>query len=334
MRWLIPAGILAVLALLASGRPRAVTDLWLKDIWPTLFGFWQSVQQLLPFPAAAILAPLIAVLLIGVPLLAWRLSSLPASGAFALVMSLTVMLAWIQLGWGLNYHREPVAEQLQLTGSTTLQQRLDLAVYLVAVMEETAGSHSDVQLATEAAARELSDLLRPLGYPGPVTAEPVVRVPAGLFLTFDVAGSLFPPSLEALVDGGMAGWQQVAVGIHELTHVVGVAREDDATLLGVLAGLRSSDDFARYSLALDSFLRLELPRAQLDELRAALPDRALADLAEAAAITQKYRFEPLSRLQTAVFGFWLRLQGSEGGVADYSLGASRLPLALEAGLLP
>lgn len=333
MRWLIPAGLLLLLALLASGRPRAFVDTWLQGIWPTLFSFWQSVQQASPFPVVSVLAPLIAVALLVLPLLAWLKNSQPADGAFVLVLAVTVLLAWIQLGWGLNYHREPVAEQLQLTGSTTLQQRRELGEYLLAVVTETAGSPADVQQATRAAAAELSELLRPLGYPGPLQVDPV-EVPAGLFLTFDVAGSLFPPSLEGLIDGGMSDWQQVAVGVHELTHVAGVAREDDATLLAALAGLRSSDGFARYALALDSFIRLELPPGELELLRAALPTRAHADLAAAAEVSGRYRSVPLSRLQTAVFGLWLRLQGSEGGVADYSAGASRLPLALEAGLLP
>lgn len=333
MRWLVPAGIIVVLGLLAAGWPRAVPQFWLQQIWPTLFGFWQSVQQALPFPAVALLAPLITVLLLGLPLLAWRTGSRPADGAFVLVLCLTVLLAWLQLGWGLNYGREPVAQQLGLTGGTTVQQRLDLAAYLADVLAETADSHIDVRQATQASARELTALLGPLGYPGPISAEPV-RVPAGLFLAFDVAGSLFPPSLEGLVDGGLTGWQQVAVGVHELTHVAGVAREDDATLLAALAGLRSGDDYARYALALDAFTRLELPPARREQLYAALPARAKADLAEAAAVRRTYRSAALSRAQSAVFGLWLRLQGSEGGVADYSLGASRLPLALETGLLP
>lgn len=333
MRWLIPTGILLALALFASGRPQVLLIFWQENIWPVLFGFWQSVQQSLPFPAVSVLAPLLALALILLPLIAWRQNSRPVDGVFVLVMSLTVLLAWMQLGWGLNYSREPVAQQLELTGSTTLEQRQELAGYLLSVLHDTAGSPVEVELATRAAANELSELLRPLGYPGPL-AVPPVRTPAGLFMAFGVAGSLFPASLEGLVDGGLADWQLVAVGVHELTHVAGVAREDDATLLASMAGLRSSDDYARYALALDSFARLELPPAEREQLRAALPARAREDLAEAAALNQQYTLEPLSRLQTAVFGFWLRLQGSEAGVADYSLGASRLPLALEAGWLP
>lgn len=333
MRWLVPGGLLLVMALLASGQPRAFLLFWQERTWPALFGFWQSFQQLLPFPAVTLLAPLVVLVLIGLPLLAWRFSSRPMDGIFALVLTLTVLLAWVQFGWGLNYSRAPVAEQLGLTGATSLQQSQDLAAYLRQVLTETADSHVDVERATRAAAGELSALISPLGYPGPLESLPV-RIPAGMFLTFDVAGSLFPLSLEGLVDGGMSNWQLVAVGVHELTHVAGVAREDDATLLASLAGLRSSDDYARYALALDSVLRLELPPYEHAELLASLPARARADVAEAARIRQEYRSEPLSRLQTAVFGFWLRLQGSEGGVRDYSLGASRLPLALEAGLLP
>lgn len=331
MRWLWPAALLLVMVVAASGWPEGVHVAWQQQVWPLLFGFWSSLQQLLPFPVVWVLLPLLLLGILTVTVLAWRRRA--SSGVFALVMSVMLVFAWIQFGWGLNYSRPPVAGQLGLTGSSSPEQRRDLAGWLSGQIAETMTAPRDVEAATAAAAAELGALVLPLGYPDPAQNRPV-RTPAGVFMVFGVAGSIFPFSLEGLIDPGLTDWQQVAVGVHELTHVAGVAREDDATLLAALAGLRSSDSFARYSLALDAFTRLELPPEEFTELLQQLPEQARRDLQEAREADARYRSQALSGLQSAAFTFWLRLQGSEAGLADYSLGVSRLPLALEAGMLP
>lgn len=331
MRWLWPAGLLALNFVLALGWPSALLRLWFSRLWPAWSAGWQAVQQWLPFPAAFIVLPLVLAGLTVVPLLAARQQ--PGKGLWLLSLGLVLVISWVQLGWGLNYLRTPLAQSLQLQGGTSPEQRRALAAYLAAVLQSTASAERDVAAGVSSGARELEQLLGPLGHPGRLT-QPPAHVPTGSLLRFGVAGSLFPLTLEAFVDPGLADWQQVIIGIHELSHVHGIAREDDAVLAAAIAGLRSSDPFTRYAAALDSFSRLELPRAELQELLATLPERVSADLTAAADGSRRWRSETLAGLQAAVFGLWLRLQGSEGGLADYSVGASRLPLALEAGLLP
>lgn len=331
MRWLWPAVLLLLNVVLALGWPPVLLQFWFSRVWPAWSAGWQAVQQWLPFPAAYIVLPVVVVALTVLPILAARQK--PADGLWLLSMGLVLLFSWIQLGWGLNYLRTPLAQSLQLQGGSSVEQRRALAAYLTEVLQSTAAAERDVAAAVSAGARELEQLLGPLGHPGRLTQAPA-HVPTGSLMVFGVAGSLFPLTLEAFLDPALADWQQVIVGIHELSHVHGIAREDDAVLAAAVAGLRSSDPFARYAAALDSFSRLELPRAELQELLATLPPAVSADLTAAADGSRRWRSETLAGVQAAVFGLWLRLQGSEGGLADYSLGASKLPLALEAGLLP
>lgn len=327
--WLLPLLLLCISLVPASLWPAWLQNAWQRQVWPALNGWCQAVQAASPLPLAPLLLAVLLLLLAGAVLRRGP----PATRLRRATLLVAVLVCWLQLTWGGNYARPAVAGQLGLSGRASPDQRQELVDYLLQVLQETAGAEPDVEAATIAARGELQRLLPSLSLGQVLRAEPV-RVPAGLFLSFGVSGSLFPFTLEALVDSGLTDWQQVAVGVHELAHVAGVAREDDATLLASLAGLRSGHDYARYALALDALLQLELLPDERATALSRLPARALADVEAAAEAARAYRSSLLSAAQNRLFSIWLRLQGSEQGLADYSVGASRLPLALEAGLLP
>lgn len=327
VRWLLPALLLAVAVLLGTGSGQPLALLWLEHVWPQLFRLAQSLQLLSPVPLALVFVPLLLLLFV------WVLWRRRARALFGLALLLSVLALWVQLGWGVNYQREPAPQQLGFAAASSLEQRLQLGEYLLQVIVDTAEAEADVQAGLDSGREALGLLLEDLGYPGPLQAD-VHQLPAGSLLAFDVLGSLFPFTLEAFMDGGLTDWQLVSIGVHELSHVAGVAREDDATLLAAIAGLQAGHEFTRYATALDAFSRLQLPEEQLAALTARLPQRARADLQAGRNVGVEYRQAWLADAQSAVFSWWLRLQGSEAGLADYSLGASRLPLALEAGLLP
>lgn len=332
MRWLLPAALSLAVLLLALPAAEPFTRLWLEQLWPASFTGWQWLQRTVPFPLYPLLLGAALLGLILPPLLS-RPGRRLSNTLYSLALLLSGGVLWLQLGWGLNYQREPLPLQLGLTGSSSLEQRRELAAYLLDVLETDGAAAAEVEVALEAGRDSLSQLLTGIGYPGPITAT-VRQLPAGTLLGIGVSGMLFPFTLEALLDRGLPEWQQVSIGIHELAHVAGVADEADATLAAAIAGLRSTDGYARYASALDAWSRLELPPAERAELQARWPARASADLAAARAAGRRYRLDFLADSQAALLNWWLRLQGSEAGVADYSLGASRLPLALEAGLLP
>lgn len=332
LRWLLPLSLAGVALFVGSAAGRPLALWWLGSVWPQLFSLWQSVQLFLPFPTSAVLLPLVLLAFLA-PLVVWFRRP-RASGALLNLATVTaVLLLWLQLLWGVNYQREPAWRQLQLDGPVSEAQQLELAAYLLAVITEEQHAAADVARAVRSGSAELDRLLAGLGHPGPLRVG-VTGLPAGWLLSFSVSGMIFPLSLEPLTDSGLPDWQQVSVGVHELSHVAGVAGEDDATLLAALAGLRAEDGYARYASALDAFSRLRLPVSLQQELLVQLPPRALHDLEAARAALARHRISWLADVQAGLFDWWLKLQGSEAGLADYSLGASRLPLALEAGLLP
>lgn len=333
MRWLLPAALSGLLVWLSWKPPGGFLGWWLDVFWPA----WQrsvlAFQEVAAFPLAAVMLPLMIVAVVIVPVWAWVRTKRFREFFFAFMTAAAVSGLLLQLGWGLNYNRPGVARQLQLSRGGTLAERRELAGYLLAVLQGSPDRPGNPAGALSAARAELGELLGPLGYrvlPGPLP----YRVPSGSFLFFGVAGSVFPPTVEAFTDAAMPEWQQVAVGIHELAHVAGVAREDDATLLGALAGLRSSHPYARYALALHTLAGIELPLPERLELLQQLPPRAADDLSNALRVASYYESPAFSALQQRSLDAWLRFNRRPGGTGDYSLGASRLPLALASGLLP
>lgn len=333
MRWLLPTGLTGLLVWLSWQPPEAFLSWWTESFWPA----WQpavlTLQKAVVFPLAAVVLPLMVIAVTALPLWLWWRTRRFRNFVFTFVTAAALAGLVLQIGWGFNYSRPGVARQLALDRGGTRAERQALAEYLLGVLHETAAADTEPADALLSARLELGELLEPLGYrvlPGPLPW----RVPAGSFLFFGVAGSVFPPTVEAFTDAALPDWQQVAVGIHELAHVAGVAREDDATLLGALAGLRSTQPFARYSLALHTLAAIELPvQERLTYLRQ-LPERAASDLSAALGRARQHESRMFSRAQERALNTWLKLQKRPEGTAEYSLGVSRLPLALENDLLP
>lgn len=333
MRWLWAALPVALLVWLSWRPPAVFLEWWRDGFWPAWQAGLLSLQVAAGFPLALVVLPLLLAAVLVLPAAVWLRSRRLSGALLTLVAAAALTGLLIQGSWGLNYTREGVARQLELERGGTRDERRALAGYLLGVLKATAQADEDPRGALLSARAELAELLGPLGYRVPDGPLPW-RVPAGTFLFFGVAGSVFPPTLEAFTDGAMPEWQQVAVGIHELAHVAGVAREDDATLLGALAGLRSAHPYARYALALHALAGIELPVPERLELLRSLPERAADDLSQALTLAARTESAFFSRLQERYLNLWLRFQKRPGGTGDYALGASRLPLALQSGLLP
>jgi hypothetical protein len=304
---------LAVVTFLASCTqlfPRQWVENWYsRGAFPTISHLFGVVADALPFSWIDLWTVAGgSILIYGVFRRRWKL----------LLGSVAFLYLWFFWGWGLNYHRPPVAERLRL---------------------ETAGlSKSDVDRFADKAAAEINRLW-PLASQSPlerheisaIAARRVARVvfkidgtewtasqriKQSVFLNpwfrgAGIDGMFNPFGHEALVINGPFPFELPFLMTHEIAHVRGIANEGEANLVALLATLASDDPRFQYSgwLYLWGYLRSSSQR---------LDPGPVADLRKIRDRILKHRIQTISNVQTAMLDAHLKANAVPGGIRSYS----------------
>ena len=129
---------------------------------------------------------------------------------------------------------------------------------------------------------------------------------------------------EANVNVGFPDYSVVYAAAHEMAHLMGVGREDEANFVAFLVCIHSGDDYIRYSgLAnMSEYIGGALYRANSDkyiEAMAAMPEVVINERAAYSKFFDKYRDTQISQVASAVNNTYLKAQGQEEGVKSYGL---------------
>ena len=248
-----------------------------------------------------------------------------------------LLVTWGTVFWGAGYRRLPAEERLQLdTRPISSREESELRVLLLDTIKRNAATSErrDADIAISAIAVAMQNVVsqwngRPLDLPWRVKT-----VPTGLLLRGSTSGVCSPFTLEALVDGGLPDTALVYTAAHELGHLAGFCSEAEASFLGYIAGLQAGDRFARYACALAAYMdlirQLEGPglKAALD----ALPMIARQDLQAIDNAYQRYQIEWISRIGWKTYNRYLKAQGIQEGIGNYSRGISLFSYAWRQGI--
>ena len=339
--------------------PLRVERLYSRGIYPWIAAVLVPLGDLVPFPLGWGAVALGVLLLPVVVFRSWRRCR--AAGACPgrwLAAGLGRAGVWAVLGyaafvflWGANYRRLPIEEQLGLAapageeaaaeddgGETARRRQVEslVAALVVAIRRNVPPpGERDAGRALEAIRRALYRSLSSWHGVAPVLPGKVKRLPSGSLLRFGTSGMILPLFLEAHTDGALTDVDHLGVAAHELAHVGGLSGEADAELAAIIAGLEADDRYARYAVALQAFRRCAwqlLPEAR-KRFEAALPRQARSDLEAMRAVAARYATPALRKLQRRSYDVFLRSQGVEAGVRDYSRVVELLVLARRRGLL-
>ena len=137
------------------------------------------------------------------------------------------------------------------------------------------------------------------------------------------------------MDGAFPEAAFVYIAAHELGHVAGSMVEAEATLLGYVAGLGASDEFARYAVALDVYVDLasRLPGEARVAAFEKLPAVSVGDLQLSGAAVERYRIRVFERASSKIYDHYLKTQGIEEGKINYSRGVEHFVRAWRKGLV-
>jgi len=137
-----------------------------------------------------------------------------------------------------------------------------------------------------------------------------------------LSGYYFPWTGEAQINAEMPRTLWPRVAAHEQAHQRGFARENEATVIGLLVCLNSSEALAVYSGALGLFAALDrellrVDKAERERIIGALPRRVLQDFARETEFWRRHE-GAAGTVSERVNDTYLKAQGVESGVGSYN----------------
>lgn len=235
------------------------------------------------------------------------------------------------LWWGVLYYSDSFTEQAGLERRDISVQELETVTRYFAEQANAASEH--VERGEDGVFRaDKSDIFRrsPDIYGGaeqifPCLAAPAVRAKpvllSRLLSYIRYTGFFFPYTAEANLNADSPACLLPSTIAHELAHLRGVAREDEANFCAVVACMESGDEDYRYSGALLAYIYLgnALYRADYDawrEVYSTLSENVRADL----RANNDYwaRFEtPAADVSEKVYESFLQTYGDDRGMQSY-----------------
>lgn len=191
-----------------------------------------------------------------------------------------------RMAWGINYARPEISKDLGIADSTyTTQQLTELAGFFIlklAAIKPDRNQYYSVYLLEKRA----SESFRSLSKKNKVFYYPATEVKPALnswvITKIGLEGYYNPFTGEAHINTRLPQFTLPFVTCHEIAHQLGIAREDEANLIGYLACVNSTDPNFRYAgnYAILRYILFELsfksPEA-FEKLKVLLPQQVLDD---------------------------------------------------------
>ena len=226
---------------------------------------------------------------------------------------------------GINYYALAFSQTTDLKMKKSSADELyELCKYLIgqAALSETdesyQGNEKEWKAAGVAAMEGLADDFPSLAgyYPRPkeVAVSRILSVQ-------QLCGIYSPFTIEANFNGEMPDYNIPHTICHELSHLRGFMREDEANFIGYLACVNSGNQAFRYSGYLTGWVYAGNALARVDrdrymELTELLSDQMRSDLAENNAYWQQYEGR-IAEVSTQMNDTYLKMNDQEDGVQSY-----------------
>lgn len=177
---------------------------------------------------------------------------------YRLLLTINIALLYFHLAWGFNYYRQPLNEILELDATYTdaelelvsqqlvftankLHQQLQPKDSSAVTFEE---SQSDLFEQAPAGFDNLKSIDPALSYGPKSVKKSLLTLP----LTYmGYSGYLNPLTGEAQTNGYINNYKTPVLILHEMSHQLGFAKENEANFIAILAGMRHEDPYFQYS---------------------------------------------------------------------------------------
>ena len=331
--------ILSALVFLFGLNSALVENLYADGLYQYIAVPLRFISSLLPFSLGDLLY---LILILGLIWLIFR--------AFcSLKHNHFTKLVWIQLGlrslslvlvlyiafkllWGLNYSRPSITNRLGISQEKyTTEQLIQLADFLIkrinAVQHERAihpailkktYTLKALEIGAVAAYNDLALTNSFYTYRQPVLKAVMIE---SLITNIGLEGYYCPVSGEANLNMLIPATEKPFVACHEIAHQLGIAREDEANLIGYLVATHSSDlnfQYSGYYSVLRNVLfeiRIKAPERYKDILATVRPD-IIENYKRDREFWSKYNGDLSAYMGTALDSF-LKLNNQKKGIDSY-----------------
>ncbi|HET7293976.1 MAG TPA: DUF3810 family protein, partial [Vicinamibacteria bacterium] len=347
---LLPLGGALLLQYVAGAARDRVEALYSRALYPKLAALLTAATGRLPFALADALAPAALALLVVLAALATRSfragrRRTPRLAASAVVAGAGLVYLAFLLLWGLNYRRQPLARTLGLEPLPAPAAELaDLAQALAADADALRRGRSEVAGVFRLEGGVAQVLRRaPRGFESfatpslPSAARPKGSLSSPLLSRLGISGIFIPFTAEPLVNVFVPEVEIPFNASHELAHLAGWAREDEASFVAFVACHRHPDPDFRYSGALVAGLHAVAALASVDrESARRIAESRSPGVSRDVAAIRAFRLEyegRLTRIGDRVNDAYLRSQGDPRGLQSYGRMVDLLLAARRSGRL-
>lgn len=254
----------------------------------------------------------------------------------SVLKNIILIIAWFLLIWGMNYGRIPIENQLGLEINApklekvkaetqwATKKALDLRK-LVASQDTNALDATLMPNELEDEIRKsLKSVLKELGYPTVGNVRARQLYPKGILLRLRTAGIYWFFVGEGNFDAGLHPLQKPFTMAHEMAHGYGFGDEGTCNFLAYLTCLKSGQAYIRYAGMLSywryiaSEYMIRTPEEYWEFRDKNLSIGMKNDLASIYENSAKYRDVMPNKLRTSTYDTYLKLQGIEEGIRNYS----------------
>jgi len=346
IRFIIAAAALAAagLATLAANLSTGFANFYSFKIYPAIQAVFSFISGLFPFSLAEFAVILLAVLLVGLIIYSLvrlgkiiikrekikRVPILSSLSTFALILSLIAFI--FVFNCGINYYRSPFSAYSGLKiEKYTKEQVREVLEYSI---EQVNSLISEIELDEKglcvlpknhldeetAAMQRLADKYPEINayYPH---AKPV-QILSPLWCYTKIVGMFVPFTMEANYNTCDTS-ESIGHNIcHELSHLSGFMREDEANFISYLACIGSDSAYLKYSgyfASMNYLLNAYYPEVEYEEyvrVLSTLDSRAYFHICNSSDFWSKYD-TPVAKVSSAVNDTYLKINNQSDGTKSY-----------------
>ncbi|AZQ44197.1 DUF3810 domain-containing protein [Nonlabens ponticola] len=178
-----------------------------------------------------------------------------------LFLTANILLLFFHLAWGFNYYRQPLNKVLNIDADYTTAELQQVSQQLIAtsnMLHSQLQQNDTLAVAFDRSQEELFDLA-PSGferiasvYPQLDYGQPSIK---RSLLTWPLtymgySGYLNPITGEAHTNGNINNFKTPVLILHEMSHQLGFAKENEANFIAVITGMNHEDLYFQYSASI------------------------------------------------------------------------------------
>ncbi|MBS5545256.1 MAG: DUF3810 domain-containing protein [Lachnospiraceae bacterium] len=331
----------ALLLQLAARKVPGFGQWYAVTIYPLITGSLGRFMGIFPFSVTELGLYLLIVLFVVSLVRSWRR---PLKILGRLLFGASLLFFLFTVNCGINYYRQPFSSLSGLTIQPSSSQELyDLCSWLVEQIQDSVRQLEDQASEENGFSGQTSReplpsygklleygrqgqlAMRRLGEEFPVLAgfypAPKPLLLSRILSVQQLCGVYSPFTVEANYNREMPLYNIPHTICHELSHLKGFMREDEANFIGYAACIHSEDLYFRYSGYLMGWVYAGNALTQADPegfaaLRSALPQAALTDLSYNNAYWDAFQGK-VAEVSTRVNDTYLKLQDQQDGIQSY-----------------